>query len=431
MINHSPKAIIISIGDEIMIGQILDTNSQWLSQQLTTIGFIVSQKLSIPDIKEVIENEVLNAWNDYDLVITTGGLGPTNDDLTVESIAHAFNSDLIYDQSIEDHIQNLFQRRGRVMNDLNKKQALIPDGFSIIWNDIGTAPGLLRKNERKMLAVFPGVPVEMKEMFNNHFKNVAIEHFKVEKLNFKTILTMGIGESVLADKLKDWESKLPSNIKLAYLPSFGSVRLRLNGLSDSISQEDLENQFLKIVPLLGKNLVAWNDYTPEKALAEYLKYFNLSLSTAESCTGGALSSAIVSISGSSSFFKGSVVAYSNEVKMKILGVNPSTLETYGAVSEECVNEMSMAVSKLFDTDISISISGIAGPEGGTESKPVGTVWLSLFLKNELSSKKLHLTNLRDYNIKASVNQAIFMILEALNNQFGNQFLFDKTETHLN
>jgi nicotinamide-nucleotide amidase len=411
------RAIIITIGDEILIGQILDTNAQWLCQQLTHLGFEIRKKITIPDNVESIVTEIKSAWKNYDLVITTGGLGPTQDDKTVEAVALAFEAKLVYHSEIEDKLYNFFRKKGLLMSELNKKQAYVPQGFNILQNEVGTAPGLLKIENKKILAIFPGVPLEMKEMFNNQFRSLLKQVYNLNQVYNKTITTMGIGESALADKLKEWEQGLPQGVKLAYLPSPGYVRLRLTSSDPSFDSSFLTNKFKKIIPLISKYIVALDDFKPEEVLSSFFKKVKLTLATAESCTGGALSASIVSIPGSSEFFKGSVVAYSNEIKQRILGVSSATLSKHGAVSEECVKEMAKGVVEKFASDLAVSISGIAGPEGGTEDKPVGTVWFCVYYDQHCFTKKLQLSNLREFNIKSSVNHAIYLIIDVLKQKF--------------
>jgi nicotinamide-nucleotide amidase len=413
---------ILTIGDEILYGQILDSNSQWISQQLDDANLKVVRKTTVGDNREDILNAFEAANGRADIVLITGGLGPTNDDLTKPLLAEYFSVPLEINEQVLETIAAMFQKRGFQLNELNRGQAKLPVGCKVIPNPNGTAPGMWMEKKNKVFVSMPGVPYEMKEMMTSQVIPWIKEKYEVPVIHHKIIRTVGIGESWLADIIREWENELPNHIKLAYLPSFGQVRLRLTAMGKQLDNliSDTEAQIEKVKPLISKYIYGFDNDDLPIALGRLLKGQELTISTAESCTGGAVASSITSVPGSSDYFMGSVVAYDNTIKNKVLGVKTETLEQYGAVSEETVKEMAEGVRKMLQTDIAVSTSGIAGPGGGTEDKPVGTVWLGYADKHGTRAKKIVLTKQRDVNTKysalAALNMARIGILKNMDKQ---------------
>ncbi len=403
-------AEIITIGDEIMIGQITDTNTQFLSAELNKLGIQVIRKSSIGDIKSDIINLLNESFSRADLVVTTGGLGPTKDDITKHTICEYFNSKLIIHEPTLERLRLFFEKRGRELSETNKQQAYVPEICQVIENFNGTAPCMWIEKDHKILVCLPGVPYEMKALVLGGVSEKLKHKLSHQKIYHKTILTAGIGESMLSDLIATWEAQLPQHIKLAYLPSYGSVRLRLSAIGSDTTQLELEvtNHFNNVYSLIDEYIVSKQVDTIEEAIGELLLKRGLSITTAESCTGGGIAAQIVSVSGSSQYFKGSVVAYSNEIKIRVLGVEEQTLQKFGAVSEECVMEMAQNLTKFMKSDIGIAVSGIAGPAGGSTEKPVGTIWLACSNGNKTITKRLLGTSIREANIKLATNQALYL-----------------------
>ncbi len=400
---------IISIGDELLIGQVINTNASWMATELNLSGFNVIKITTISDEKRSIINSIDDAFKKADIVLMTGGLGPTNDDITKYTLCDYFNSNLIFNQKSYDNIVRLFGSRGFPITELNRKQAEVPDNCKVIINNNGTAPGMWFDRGEKVLISMPGVPFEMKPMMTEYIIPELTKN-NTSKIVHKTILTTGTGESFLADLIKDWEAALPQHIKLAYLPHPGVVRLRLSayGFDKTILEEEIETHVHKLNKLIPDLIFGFNDDTLQSVIGKLLKDKNKTLATAESCTGGYIAHLITSVPGSSEYYKGSVISYSNEVKKDILKVSEETLNNYGAVSEQCVIEMAKGVIALLKTDYAIAISGIAGPDGGSDEKPVGTTWVAIANGTEVSTKKFLLGNERSRNIErasiAALNQ---------------------------
>jgi len=408
-------AEIVTIGDEILYGQITDTNSQWLAEQVGLLGIKVKRKVSVGDQLEELLTIFAESESRSDIIILTGGLGPTSDDITKPALCQYFQCGLTMDEAVLKHVTEFFEKRGRPMLEINKMQAAIPDVSHVLFNSLGTAPGLWIERNGKVFISLPGVPFEMKEIMNSSGLPKLKTFFQPPSIQHQIIRTIGIGESFLAEKIKGWEEKLPSFVKLAYLPSIGGVKLRLTGFGpelETISKALLE-QALAAKEIIGTNVYSLRDIELEKALGELLTENKLTIATAESCTGGAVASILTSVPGSSRYFVGSIVAYSNEVKMKSLGVQATTLQHYGAVSEQTVIEMAEGVRKRVGTDIGISTSGIAGPDGGSPEKPVGTVWLAYSDKHKTITKKLQLGKDRAVNIRFSTMYALNLVRESL------------------
>lgn len=405
-------AEIVTIGDEILYGQITDTNSQWLAEQLGLLGIKVKRKISVGDQLEELLTIFAESEKRADIVLLTGGLGPTSDDITKPALCQYFQCGLKMDEAVLQHVTEFFTRRGRPMLEINQMQAAIPEASEVLFNELGTAPGLWLERKGKVFISLPGVPYEMKEIMRTGGLPRLKQFFQPPSIQHQIIRTIGIGESFLAEKIKDWEAALPSFIKLAYLPSIGGVKLRLTGVGkeETIAQA-LSEQTSKAKEIIGTHVFALKDIELENAIGQLLVENKLTISTAESCTGGAIASILTSVAGSSRYFMGSIIAYSNEVKLNQLGVQASTLQQYGAVSEQTVAEMAEGIRKRLGTDIGISTSGIAGPDGGSPEKPVGTVWLAYSDKHKTVTKKLQLGNDRAINIRFTTMFALNLVRE--------------------
>lgn len=403
-------AEIITIGDEIMIGQITDTNTQFLSSELNKLGILVVRKSSIGDVKSDITDLLDESFKRADLVITTGGLGPTKDDITKHTVCEYFNSKLVLHEPTFGNLRAFFEKRGKEFSETNQQQAYVPEICQVIENLNGTAPCMWIEKDHKILVCLPGVPYEMKALMLGGVSEKLKARLSHQKIYHKTILTAGIGESMLSDLIASWEAQLPQYIKLAYLPSYGSVRLRLSAIGLDLPQleEEVTDRFNKVYPLIHEYTISKQVDTIEEAIGELLLKKGLSITTAESCTGGGIGALIVSVSGSSQYFKGSVVAYSNEIKSRVLGVEEHTLQKFGAVSEECVVQMAQNLTKLMKSDIGIAVSGIAGPGGGSADKPVGTIWLACSNGIKTITKKILGSSIRETNIKLATNQALYL-----------------------
>lgn len=408
-------AEIITIGDEILIGQIVDTNSAWLGQQLSMLGIKVNKITSLSDQKKEILRGVEQAIEKHDIVIVTGGLGPTKDDITKHTLAELFNTKLVLNELVLNDVAEMFASFGKPVTELNRKQAEVPENCIVLRNKKGTAPGMAWKIGQKLLFSLPGVPFEMKWLFENEVSPLIKLTFQLPVIVHQTILTQGIGESALADLIEDWENKLPENIKLAYLPSPGMVRLRLSayGNNETELKNLIKNEELKLLPLIGIHHFGYNDDTLETVVSKLLLEKAKSLSLAESCTGGSISHKITSVPGCSVFYKGGIVSYSNTLKQDFLGVLNKTIIENGVVSEPVVNEMLIGAQKAFKTDYTLAVSGIAGPDGGTPEKPVGTVWIGVMGPNYKNIKQFRFGNDRKLNIERASLTALNMLRLAL------------------
>ena len=399
------KCEVISIGDELLIGQTINTNASWIGEQINILGFTISHCLVISDLKNDIINALDQAYKRSDIIIITGGLGPTNDDITKHTLTEYFNTSLKLNIEIEKNIIDYFTNRNLPILQSNRDQALIPKSCQVLPNSRGSASGMWFEKNGVVFISLPGVPYEMKGIMNDHVfsKLLALKGHENIIIN-KTIRTHGMGESFLAEVIKSWEKKLANeNIKLAYLPSPGIVKLRLSiiGKDRKSSEEKLNSYILKLKKLIPEQIYGYDTDTMEGVVSNLLKEKKHTLSTAESCTGGNISKMITSISGSSSFFNGSVVTYTNKSKSQLLDVNGQVIEKHGAVSQQVVEQMAQNVRLKFDSDFGISTSGIAGPTGGTLEKPVGTVWIAVASEEKVISKKLNLGYNRERNIHVS------------------------------
>ena len=394
------KAEIITIGDEILYGQITDTNTQWISAELDKIGIKTIRKSSIGDSEEAILEIFEESSKRADLVIVTGGLGPTKDDITKKSFCKYFNTELVVNPQALADVTEFFKVRGRELSALNKGQGEIPANATFIQNTMGTAPGMWFEQDRVVYISMPGVPFEMKGMMALTLLPKLQEHFKTPSIFHKVIRTVGIGESYLAEMIEMWEDALPEHIKLAYLPSVGNVKLRLTGFGEDLKtlEVQVEDQFQKVLPTIQEYVYGFGNDELEEVVGRLLIKNKQTVSVAESCTGGYLGHQFTKVSGSSAYFIGGILSYDNAVKINQLGVKEETLNTYGAVSEKTVIEMSENVRKLMGTTFGLATSGIAGPNGGTFEKPVGAIWIAIASEKQTITKQLTLGGSREQNI---------------------------------
>ncbi len=372
-------ANIITIGDEILIGQVVDTNSAWIAEELNKIGVSVNRIESISDKHDDIIKALDNSISEVDLIILTGGLGPTNDDITKEALVKYFGSKFVRDKETLEKIEKFMEDRGIPIIEMNRQQADMPDNCKLLKNKVGSVPGMLFERDGKIIVSVPGVPYEMKYIIGSELIPFLKENKELPIIIHRTFMTIGGAESILAERLKPFEDSLPDNYSLAYLPSPGKVRIRLSAIGKdednlSLGFPEVENQ-LKL--LLDKEFYGYDGVSIEEVVGILLKEGNFTISTAESCTGGDIANAITNIPGASDYYKGSVICYTNELKQELLKVSENDLKEHGAVSKQVVIQMANNVRKLLKTDFGIATSGIAGPTGGTEEKPVGTVWIAI------------------------------------------------------
>lgn len=394
-------AELLTIGDELLYGQILDTNSQWMSVALSEAGIKVVRKTTVGDVESEIMTAFAEAEARVDILLITGGLGPTNDDLTKPCLARYFNCELVIHEEALAEVTEFFRSRGRELTEINRQQAALPVCCTKITNAIGTAPGMWFERNGKIFMSMPGVPHEMKRMMTDLVIPKLKKTFETPVIHHKVIRTIGIGESFLAEKIKDWEDSLPPHVKLAYLPSLGEVKLRLTSLGASMDdlKKEAEELTAKLRTRVNQFIYGYGEDPIEVVIGKTLSEKGLTIAVAESCTGGYLSHMITSVPGSSAYFLGSIIPYAYDIKMRELGVRPETLEKYGAVSEETISEMANLVRSRFNTSIGVATSGIAGPGGATPEKPVGTVWIAYSDKNKLVTRKLQLSTDRALNIR--------------------------------
>lgn len=404
-------AEIITIGDEILIGQIVDTNSAWMAQQLNNAGIGVKQISSVSDDKQHILTALKEASERAELIFITGGLGPTKDDITKNTLAEYFGVGMVENKEALENVLRIFEKYDRPMLDINRLQAQVPENCEAIINKNGTAPGMWFNVRGKIYVSMPGVPFEMMYMMEEEVIPRIKTLFKLPAIIHKTILTVGEGESFLATRIADIEDSLPKNIKLAYLPKLGQVRLRLSGQGYDEKQlsDEIEQYAAKIIERVGEHIAAEEDIALEKAILNLMAERGLTLSVAESCTGGYISHLFTQHPGSSKVFFGGAVSYSNQLKESILGVKDETLQQYGAVSEETVTEMAEGALRNFKSDYAIAVTGIAGPDGGMSDKPVGTVWIAVALAQKTVRKKFTFGSKRLQNIERSASAALFML----------------------
>ena len=373
------KATIITIGDEILIGQIVDTNSVSIAKKLNAIGITIAEKLSIGDTREAIVSTIDRAIKATDILVITGGLGPTKDDITKHTLAQIFNSELVYNEAEGEHVKSLLARRGIEFTDLNRGQAMLPKCCTVLHNAHGTAPGMWFDHEGKVIVSLPGVPFEMEHLMDDEVIPRLKAHFELKAIVHRTLITRGIPESILAARIAEWEDALPSHLHLAYLPAPNVVRLRLSAydVEGAATEEEITAQFDTLRSIIGDNIVGYEGSSVEQQIHEILTARGEKLAVAESCTGGTIAAKFTAMAGASAYFMAGVVSYSNEAKHDILGVSWDSLNAYGAVSEQVAREMAEGVRRVSKADYAIATTGIAGPGGGSKEKPVGTVWMAV------------------------------------------------------
>jgi len=409
------KAEIITIGDELLIGQIIDTNSVYIVEKLGQIGIETVRITSVGDNNDRITNALNNAKENADIIIMTGGLGPTDDDITKQTLAEYFDSKLVLNKKMLAGIKKFLQSRSLIISERNIKQAELPDNCKIIPNKYGTASGMWFEKHGKTFISLPGVSYEMKWMIEKEIIPEFKARFKLPVILHKTILTNGLAESDMSEKINDWENKLSNNMKLAYLPSPGILRLRLSvyGNNKTQMEKDIKIQVENLNNIISENIFGYDNDRIEELVGKLLIKNNHRLGIAESCTGGIISELITSVPGSSAYFKGSVVAYSNEIKRDVLGISDADLNIHGAVSQEVVRKMAEGVMRLYKTDYAVATSGIAGPEGGTDLKPVGTTWIVVASKNQTITMKFNFGDHRGRNILKAAVTALVMLRKLL------------------
>lgn len=407
------NAVLITIGDEILSGNTVDTNSNFIATELKNIGIKVSQIITISDEIETIKETLKSAFEIGDLIITTGGLGPTRDDKTKKALAEFFDDEIALDEPTFEHLKAYMEKRGRSeILERNREQAFVPTKSTVFQNHYGTAPCMMMQQNRKLSFSLPGVPYEVKPLIKDQIIPYLKEKFNLNYISTRIVSVVGIPESILADQIENWELALPENIALSYLPVGTRVKLRLTatGENEQFLQIQLENQIQKLFPIIGENIIATSEDKIEKILGEILHEKDLTISTAESCTGGELSILLTSNPGSSKYFIGGMVAYATEMKINILHVSESTVERFTVVSEEVSREMAEGCQNLFKTDISLSTTGVAGPGKGEDGKDVGTVYYTIRVKNHSESFKLHLPHLDRQDFAFFVSQKILQDL---------------------
>lgn len=409
------KSAIITIGDEILIGQVTDTNAVWISKNLNKIGIQVGEMVTVSDDAGQITSTLDRYIGKYDLLIMTGGLGPTTDDITKPTLAAYFNSQMVTHPEIQEKIITYFKERGRSMIESNLKQADVPDACRVLINNHGSAPGMWFEKEGTILISLPGVPYEMKGLMEDHVLPELISRNSVPHVVHRTIMTQGVPESYLAAMLADWEKALPACVKLAYLPRPGIVRLRLSVVDKCASEAEqlLEVIIDKLLDIIPQHIFGYDDITLEESLGELLRDRKLTLSSAESCTGGNIARMITSVPGSSAYYSGSVIAYANRIKSEVLGVDPDLIEKKGAVCKEVVEQMASGVMDLLGTHAAISTSGIAGPDGGSDEKPVGTTWICVQYGDESYAKQYRFGGSRERIIDQASHSALQLLRRLL------------------
>lgn len=408
------KAEIINIGDEILIGQITNTNSVWIAQQFNFLGIPVQRMTTVGDNESIMMDALAKAFNENEIIIVTGGLGPTKDDITKKILVKYFQTELVFNQEVYDQLNAWFTARGREFTEANQTQCYVPANCKVLMNKWGTAPAMLFEKEGKYMVSLPGVPTEMKNLFTNYVIPFIQQQFRLPPLVHRSFNIEGIPESILMKTIEDWEDHLPSTIKLAYLPSSGIVKLRMSSLNeDGKAEAIMDEESRKLHTIIGEEIFGYEEETLEDVIKELLLKRNQTLSTAESCTGGYLAHKITSVPGVSVVFPGSFVTYDYWVKTDVLGVKKETLEKFGAVSREVVTEMAQGAKAALKTDYAIALSGIAGPTGGTPDKPVGTVWIAWATPATIITKKFTFPGDRAGNIHMSYQKALNILRRIL------------------
>jgi nicotinamide-nucleotide amidase len=411
---HQTFASIITIGDELLIGQVIDTNSAFIAQELNKIGVPVKHRIAVGDTWDDIWNALDEESKHADIILITGGLGPTADDITKPLLCKYFGGKMVLDEPTLHHVRYLFEqvfKRTGPLLERNRKQAEVPDTCTVLKNEVGTAPGMMFEKNGKIFISMPGVPHEMQWIMLHHVKDIITKKFNTGFIEHRTLLTVGMGESMIAERIKHFEEALPQHIKLAYLPNYGMVRLRLTGHSydkDAL-QKEIDSLFATLTTNVQDVLVIDEDLSMEQVVSKILKQKNKTLATAESCTGGYIAHLITQYAGASSFFTGSVVCYDNRIKTELLNVSNEILTTVGAVSKETVELMAQGIRKLMRTDYSIAVSGIMGPSGATDEKPVGLVWIAVADADKVISQSFHFRFDRKKNIELTAVNALNML----------------------
>lgn len=406
------NASIITIGDELLIGQVIDTNSAWMAQELNKTGIWMKRKVAVGDVREEIINALNEESQESDLILITGGLGPTADDITKPVLCEYFGSKLVINDQALAHVKYIFETiLKKTVTEVNRKQAEVPDNCTVLQNPWGTAPGMWFERNGKVFISMPGVPIEMKGIMQEHVLPAVKKHFALPYILHQTVLVAGIGESVLAEVIKDWEAALPPHIKLAYLPNFGFVRLRMTGWSNDKNEleEELEHRLETLKPLIKEWYVIDEDLNIQQVVGKLLKSRKQTTCTAESCTGGYLAHLLTQDAGASSNYKGSIISYDNQVKKDLLHVGDETLKAVGAVSEETVRQMVKGALEVLKTDYCMATSGIMGPDGGSEEKPVGLVWIGVGNKDKIVTQKFNFRFDRLRNIELTAMNALNML----------------------
>lgn len=405
------QAEIITIGDELLIGQVVDTNSAWLGSTLGDDGIKVIQITSVQDHAAQIVQAVNDALSRADIVLMTGGLGPTKDDITKKTLAEMFGMKLVRNEQVYEMVGKQLALRGIAFTELNQGQALVPDGCTVLPNRNGTAPGMWFERDGKVLISMPGVPFEMKALVKDEVLPRLRKHFALDANVHRTIITFGLAESILADTITSWEEALPPYLHLAYLPSALCIRLRLSAyeIDRQKAEQEIESQIEKLSKVIPNYIIGSEDDSLESVTGTLLKTRGETLATAESCTGGNIAHRFTAMPGASEYFKGGVVAYSNEVKMALLGVDPESLNRYGAVSQSVAEQMAEGVRRATGATYGISTTGIAGPTGGTPEKPVGTVWMAVATPNGVFSRRMVFGSVRSQNIERASSNCINLL----------------------
>lgn len=403
---------IITIGDELLIGQVVDTNSAWMSRKMSGAGFDVVYITSIKDSKEAIYTAIEDGFGRADILLVTGGNGPTKDDITKNTLCEYFGDQLVFDNEVLENIETLFKERNVVLNELTRNQAFVPQNSTVIQNRVGTAPVLWFEKNEKILVSMPGVPFEMRWAMKEEIIPRLSKRFQTKTFLKYVYYTQGMSESGLAMHLNDFEEQLPNGFGLAYLPGGGIIRLRLSVKGDEHTEE-MQRQADKLKGLLGEYLLAESEDPLQQLLGNTLTDKGMTLSLAESCSGGYIAHLLTSIAGSSAYFKGGVVSYADSAKVNLLHVQQSSLDTHGAVSQQVVEEMAHGAVDAFGTDCAIAVSGIAGPDGGTDEKPVGTVWICTICKGTVVSKQYLFGKSRENNIRRSAVMAMVQMLRCM------------------
>ena len=406
---------IITIGDELLIGQVVDTNSAWMGRELNKIGLSVHRITSISDKEDEILSALTEAINRSPVVLITGGLGPTRDDITKAALCHFFDTKLVFSAAVYADVESMLKGRVKSINQLNRDQALVPEKCTVIRNPVGTAPIMWFQHDKGIVVSMPGVPIEMKQAMTHEIMPRLLEIYKSGIVRHKTLHVFNIPEAVLAEMLSDWEDAVPDYIKVAYLPAPGKLRLRLSGRGENAEQIEaaIEKAAQALYPIIGDHIFGLDEQTPQEELLRLLTKKKQTLAFAESCSGGYMAHLITAIPGASAVFKGSIVAYANEIKTEQLGVDQETIEKYGAVSQQVVEQMALGACQALNASYAIASSGIAGPAGGSEDKPVGTVWLAWAGNGKVVSRQFNFGQNRDRTIIRTAEAGIIVLKQLI------------------